>query len=130
MSVTDETPEETPASPSTDELLAELLAGQKQHRAEVAELRKELEAAKQQPRQVPVNNQSAEELHAARMERIGQFDYYCPGCGNLSPYLHECTGRPEAPHPPILFVSTDELKGDDTSEHTAAPNTDKVYVTQ
>lgn len=49
--------------------------------------------------------------------------FYCPGCGRRYGYQRECTGRGEAPHPAIEVVSTDELHGDDTSKHTAAPNT-------
>lgn len=51
--------------------------------------------------------------------------YYCPGCGTRSHYMRSCTGRPEAPHPPIDTVSTDELSGD-PANHTPAPNTDKL----
>ena len=46
--------------------------------------------------------------------------FYCPGCGNRYNYERECIGRPEAPHPPIEVVSTDELNGD-PANHTPAP---------
>jgi len=46
--------------------------------------------------------------------------FYCPGCGRRYEYRQQCTGRPEAPHPPIEVVSTDELSVD---THTAAPDT-------
>lgn len=49
--------------------------------------------------------------------------YYCPGCGRGFLVPLECTGRPEAGHPPIQTVSTDELDGD-TDKHTAAPATE------
>lgn len=51
--------------------------------------------------------------------------FYCPGCGLRYEYRQKCTGRPDAPHPPIEVVSTDELSGD-PSKHTAAPNTDNL----
>ena len=49
-------------------------------------------------------------------------EFYCPGCGRTYDYRQQCTGSPEAPHPPIEVVSTAELDGD-PSEFTAAPNT-------
>ena len=110
---------------TTEELLAQILHEQQEHRAEVAQLRSEVNAAKAPaPAPSSPSSQSAEELHAARVEEINQHSYYCPGCGRLYHYPWECFGKPESPHPPIEVVSTDELKGDDTSQHTAAPNTD------
>lgn len=49
--------------------------------------------------------------------------YYCPGCGRGFLVPLECTGRPEAGHPPIQTVPTDELDGD-PDKHTAAPATE------
>lgn len=47
--------------------------------------------------------------------------FYCPGCGKRVQYQQTCTGRPDAPHPPIEVVPTDELSGDE--EHfTKAPD--------
>jgi hypothetical protein len=48
--------------------------------------------------------------------------YYCPGCGKRGNYPQKCTGRPDAPHPEIEMVSTDELSGD-PEKQTAAPDT-------
>lgn len=48
--------------------------------------------------------------------------FYCPGCGQQYHVERECIGRAEAPHQPILVVSTDELSGD-PANHTPAPNT-------
>jgi len=50
-------------------------------------------------------------------------EYYCPACGRRAVYLKECTGRGEAPHPPVLVVPTAELKGD-PANHTPAPSTE------
>jgi len=51
--------------------------------------------------------------------------YYCPGCGKRVQYPQQCTGRPEAPHPPIEVVSTEELSGD-PEKLTAAPSTENL----
>jgi len=51
--------------------------------------------------------------------------FYCPGCGKRVQYQQQCTGRPDAPHPPIEVVSTDELSGD-ASKLTAAPSTENL----
>lgn len=47
--------------------------------------------------------------------------FYCPGCGMRANYQKQCVGKPEAPHPPIEVVSTDELQGD-PEKHTPAPD--------
>jgi hypothetical protein len=53
--------------------------------------------------------------------------FYCPGCGRPFQYEGECTGASLAsPHPPVQTVSTEELHGDDTEAHTAAPATEGV----
>lgn len=52
--------------------------------------------------------------------------FYCPGCGKQVGYMKECTGKPEAPHPPIEVVPTDELASGDTSQHTPAPSTENL----
>lgn len=108
---------------STDDLLRALLAEQQAHRAEVASLREELHAQPGRNR-LPVQSStvlSPEELYENRMAEVNQHDFYCPGCGRLYDRERECTGRGEAPHPAIEVVSTDELKGEDTSKHTKAP---------
>lgn len=51
--------------------------------------------------------------------------FYCPGCGLRYQYQQKCTGKPEAPHPPIEVVSTDELSGD-SEKFTAAPSTENL----
>lgn len=112
-------------SPTTDDMLRELLANQQAQRAEVAELRAELDKARTAPAVAPTSTvQSPEVLAAQRQQELDAFEFYCPGCGALSHYQRACTGRGEAPHPPIEVVSTDEIKGDnatDPSKHTAAP---------
>lgn len=116
--------ENTPVS--TDDLIRQVLAEQQEHRAEVAKLRDELaqqKAAQKAPIAPSANAPSPEDALAARMEEIGQHDFYCPGCGNLVDYQQRCTGKPESPHPPIEVVSTDELKSGDTSQHS-----EPVYV--
>lgn len=87
---------------------------------------------------------SADELAAAQatvdagakaQAKADEAPYYCPGCGRRWTYVRECEGRAEAPHPPILVVSTGELDGEpdatDKDAHaewaaklTAAPNSD------
>ena len=126
-------------TPTTDELLQQILAQQSEHRAEVAQLRKELADQKAQ-RAVPAPSStraSAEELAQQRAEEIDRHDFYCPGCGKLVDYPQRCEGRAEAPHPPIEVVSTDELKNapdqsdqdayrEWQSKHSAAPSTDTL----
>lgn len=107
---------------STDDLLRQILSQQQDHRAEVASLRDEISTQRSRsnpPRPTPTLTEA--ELIEARQAEIGESEYYCPGCGALYSRPRECTGRGEAPHPPIEVVSTDELQGDDTSKHTAAP---------
>jgi len=102
--------------------LADLLAEQKAHRAEVAALRDELAKSRQAPPQSTSNAPTAEEALAARLAEIDAYPFYCPGCGALYKYQRECIGLSGAhPHPPIEVVSTDELKSGDTTQHTAAP---------
>ena len=109
---------------SVDQMLQEMLAEQQHHRQEMAALREQWESQKAPaPSAAPAANRSVEELEAERAQEISNFSHYCPGCGRLFNYLRECVGRAEAPHPPIEVVSTDELMGDDTSKHTAAPAT-------
>ena len=119
----------TPPEPQSDsDMLRQLIAEQQQNRAEVASLRQELAQSKSASvvAQPATNLQTAEDLLAARHEEIGKHSHYCPGCGRLYDYLRECLGSPSAPHPPIQVIPTDELKQDDVSQHTAAPNTDKL----
>lgn len=109
---------------SVEELLQELLTEQKNHRAEVAAMREELAKAKTPAPQVNLSVvKTAEQLLEERMAEIRQHSHYCPGCGKLSKYMRECSGKAEAPHPPIDMVPTEELLGDDSSKHTAAPDT-------
>jgi hypothetical protein len=119
-----ETNEQESQPQSTDDLLRAVLQEQQAHRAEVAQLREEL-AKQKTPVQQSVSSRpaTAEELYEQRMADINEHEFYCPGCGKLGDYPQKCTGRGEAPHPPIEMVSTDELKGDDPSKHTAAPAT-------
>lgn len=119
-------PEEGQATPSVEEMLQQILADQQAHRAEVAELRAKIDAQKSPAPAQSASAQSAEELYAARMEDVKAHSHYCPGCGTLSHFIRQCFGRPEAPHPPIDMIPTDELTSDDTSQHTAAPNTDHL----
>jgi len=103
--------------------LADLLAEQKAHRAEVAALREEIATSRRGP--VPValaNAPTAKEALTARLAEIEQYPFYCPGCGALYKYQRECIGLNGAqPHPPIDVVSTDELKSGDPTTHTPAP---------
>jgi hypothetical protein len=109
-------------TPSTDDMLREILAEQQAHRAEVAELRAQIDAQKTPPPPPSASVQSADDLAAARLAEINQHDYYCPGCGKLVDYRQQCLGLSgDKPHPPIEVVSTDELKSGDTSQHTPAP---------
>lgn len=116
---------DTPPEPTTNELLQQLIADRAQDRASLAEMRAELNAANDRATKarLPVSSvrHTAEELEEMRAEEIAQHAFYCPGCGALYDRERECRGRGEAPHPAIDVVSTDELKGDDPSKHTAAP---------
>lgn len=117
-----EQPQPSPSPETTDDLLRQLLAERAEDRASLAALQEEIHRDRQQaPRPVSSVVQSQEDLAAARAEELSQHDFYCPGCGRLYDYRRECSGRGEAPHPPLEVVSTDELKQDDTSKHTAAP---------
>lgn len=115
--------EATTEGSTTEQLLKQLLEAQAAHRKEVAEMREELRAAKQPVQQRLDVVKTAEELFEERMAAIRQHSHYCPGCGRLSHYMRECTGRGEAPHQPIDMVSTEELTGDDPNQHTPAPAT-------
>ena len=120
------TPEEATEEQSIRDLLSSIAKEQASHRAEVAALREELNNQKQ-PATTTVapsaTEQSPEALAEARANEVSEHDYYCPGCGKLVDYRQQCQGTPEKPHPPIEVVSTDELKQDDPSKHTAP-----VYV--
>lgn len=111
-------------SNETNDLLRELIQSQKEHRAEVAELREEVAQARSERISAPAPSSavlSPEELQERRQEEIAKHQFYCPACGALYDRERECSGRGEAPHPPLDVVSTKELQGDDTSKHTAAP---------
>jgi len=101
-------------------MLEDILAEQQEQRAQIASLKGN------RPAPVAAPSLSAEQLEEQRAAEIADHEYYCPGCGQLYDYAQQCVGRPEAPHPPIEVVSTDELKGDDSTAHTAAPHTDNL----
>lgn len=112
--------EPTPDQPmSTDDMLRAIMAQQEEHRSEVASLREQINAQKQPIQQASQSALTPEEALAARMEEVGNHDFYCPGCGLLYDYQQRCTGRAESPHAPIEVVSTDELKAGDESKFTA-----------
>lgn len=118
----------TPNAPVDPQLamLREMLDSQAEQRAELAQLRAELQAekdARQRPVSLAGNIRTAEEMLAERISEIAKHPYYCPGCGKLYTYQRECRGRPEAVHPPIDVISTDELQTGDASKHTPAPDT-------
>lgn len=120
---TQEAPATAPAqgqAQSTNDLLQQIITQQEQHRAEVAALREQIDAQKQQPapQQAPATNLSPEDALKARMEEVGKHDFYCPGCGLLYSYQQRCTGKAESPHPAIEVVSTDELKAGDEAKYT------------
>lgn len=117
-------PPEPSAEQSTNDLLRQIIEEQQQHRAEVADLRKQIEAGRQVMPAPSATPLSPEERLAERMNDIAQHPYYCPGCGLLYDYPQRCTGKPESPHQPIEVVSTDELKTGDPKQHTVAPSTD------
>jgi hypothetical protein len=97
---------------STDDLIRQVLAEQQQNRAEVAELRKQLDAAKQPVQAAPSTVPTAEEALAARMQEISEHDFICPDCGLLYDYQQKCTGKVESPHPASEVVSTDTVKSE------------------
>lgn len=109
--------------PSVQELLQQMIAAQNEHRAEVKALRDEVQKAKAPVPQNLSIQKTAEQLTEERFADIRQHTHYCPGCGKLSKYMRECSGKAEAPHPPIDMVSTEELLGDDPTQHTPAPET-------
>jgi hypothetical protein len=105
----------------TNALLHQLIEDQKAQRAEIAQLRADVTAGNAAA--IPaasVTIPSDDDKRAARLAEVAQYSYYCPGCGRLYNYPAECTGSPEAPHPPIQTVSTEELQGDPAG-HTPAP---------
>jgi hypothetical protein len=108
---------------TTEQMLQQLLTAQQEHRAEVAALRQEINAAKRPVPSLPAVQKSPEQLHEERIAELREFSHYCPGCGKGSKYMRECTGRAEAPHQVIEMVSTAEVLGDDPSQHTPAPDT-------
>ena len=121
MSFNDENPNENEAPKSDSEILQELLQMQREHRAEVAKLREEVNASKRPVPNVPVAHKSADQLYEERMAEIRAHSHYCPDCGRLSTYMRECAGSSaDKPHPPRDMVSVEELLGDDPSAHTPA----------
>jgi hypothetical protein len=113
-------------TPTTDEMLTQLLAAQDEYRKDVAALKAELAAQRSgAPAQVALANApSAEEALANRLAEIADYAFYCPGCGALYHYAQKCLGLDGShPHAPIEVVSTDELKSGDPTQHTAAPAT-------
>lgn len=107
--------------PTSEEMLREILDQQRQHREEVAQLRKELDDARAPVvQQAGANVPTEDELQAARQQEIDAHEFYCPGCGALFDYRRACHGRGEAPHPPIDVVPTAELSGPPEG-HTPAP---------
>lgn len=108
-------------SQSTDELLRQLVKEQQESRAEVAELRARLQQPTAPFHPQPVNPATDEELQQQRLQEISQHPFYCPGCGALYDYRQRCTGKPEAGHPPIEVIPTEELLSGDPSKHTPAP---------
>lgn len=114
-------PSPTEDPQTTDDLLRAILDEQRAQRAVIQDMQDDLDKARKPlPRQSSIVL-SPEELHEARMLEVGQHDFYCPGCGALYDRARECSGRGEAPHPPMEVVSTDELKAGDPSKHTEAP---------
>lgn len=111
--------------PETREDAAELGKAFAQFRAEVAQLRRELQ--QHRPGRVAVQEptETIEDRTNARAEAIANHSHYCPGCGTLSKYPRICTGPdPRHPtHPPIEMGETEELGGD-PENHTRAPSTD------
>lgn len=133
MSETEDTPitdlpqesSDSTAVMSTDDMLRQIIADQAHARTENQALREELAKARVAPPPAPSSAVlSPEDAARQRQDELATYEFYCPGCGKLSHYPRECTGRGEAPHPPIEVVSTDEIKGDnadDATLHTAAP---------
>lgn len=105
---------------TSEEMLAQIMADQKAHRAEVAQLREEVAQSRAPAPQTTVTITTAEERQAARAAEVAAHPFYCPGCGRLYDYQRECKGGDTTPHPAIDVVSTDELRGD-PANHTAAP---------
>lgn len=105
-------PEPEQEAKTTDQLLAELLASQAEMRAELASQRQANEELKQQlssPRAAPADLNPQQALEA-RLKELADNPYYCPACGKVYKYLTECRGKGEAPHPPVLVVSTEEVQ--------------------
>lgn len=94
-----------------------------EYRAEVAALRKELQAHRPRTVQVQGPQETVEQRRDARLALIAENTHYCPGCGKLGKYAQQCTGPVGSGHPPLEMVSTDELGGD-PEKHTRAPSTD------
>jgi len=110
-------------APESREDAAELGKMFAEYRAEVAALRKELQAHRPRQVQVAATTETPEQRHEARLEAIADSSHYCPGCGALGKYAQKCTGPAGSGHPPIEMVTTDELGGD-PEKHTPAPSTD------
>jgi hypothetical protein len=116
-------PAEATADASVNELLQQLLSAQREHRAEVNALRQEISKNRAPSNNGPAILKTDDQLREERFADIRQHSHYCPGCGALSPFVKECTGKSEAGHPPILMVSTEELLSEDPTQHTPAPAT-------
>lgn len=114
----------TPETPEEVQALATAFA---EFRKEVAQLRNELQAARQPQRFQAAVTETLEQRTARRLQEVAQHSHYCPACGLLYDYPQKCAGPVAAPHIPHEVVTTDELSGDPAS-HTAAPNTDVLAL--
>lgn len=110
-------------APQTREEAADVGKMFAQFRAEVAQLRTELQSHRPRTVNVSAPQETVEQREEARLAAISEASHYCPGCGRLSKYPRECIGTPAGPHKVIEMVSTDELGGD-PANHAKAPSTD------
>lgn len=94
-----------------------------EYRAEVAALRRELQAHRPGRVTVQEPTETPEQRRDQRLAAIADASHYCPACGTLGKYPQKCSGDPAAGHAPIEMVSTEELGGD-PERHTRAPSTD------
>ncbi len=116
-------PEEAAPELTVQELLQKMLTAQAEHRAEVQALRTEIAKNRAPVQFMPQIQKSPEQLYEERVADIRDHSYYCYGCGKLSKYPKECSGKKEAPHPPMEMISVEELLSGDPSQHTPAPAT-------
>lgn len=119
---------------SVQEMLRAFMDEQRSWRSKVIQ---EVRASKVPAAPTSIAGETPDDRKRARDQAIKDAPYYDPISGRLHQYLCESTGYPDAPHPPVMVVPTDELHNepdprdkqayaDWQAGHTAAPDHEQL----